>query len=496
VWYSCEFISSNSIRKADPVLQSHDPALIDAVVTQLSLIRKAGVPLTVVLMRGIILGHIRHRCPKILTAKLKKDGTPFECSESYVRSFVQEHLNWTPQVATRAAQKIPVDAKQQCRRTFLRMVHAVLTCGIQHAGLCMNFDQTQIVVQDNRAKTFAKKGSKQVPVVGKEEKRAWTCVVGVVNNGDLLPFQIIVQGATSAVHPQASAPSTSEARATGHDWDHNPKTYWSNQTTMRHYVMYFIVLYFTRKKEELGYLLDQVCIVLLDVWSVHQSLEFRRWICATYPWLWLIYVPGGLTLLFQPCDVGVQRWLKHALRRFQLEDIVEETTTFLDNGGDPLKMKLETRIGVLRNRLVRWFVETHKAINKPQLVLNAWKNCIVGEFNLSFNSVSSIEAARLYATLKQTDPELWEELNCDSDLKNSSDDVHPAVPEDNSECPFDDADADVDDNTDDSARDALAAPALPHSPQPRHEDPAKAERLNALPDIFDFDNVNLSKCAT
>jgi hypothetical protein len=37
----------------------------------------------------------------------------------------------------------------------------------------------QIVVMDNWAKTMDQKGLKQVSVVGKEEKQAWTCVIGV-----------------------------------------------------------------------------------------------------------------------------------------------------------------------------------------------------------------------------------------------------------------------------------------------------------------------------
>jgi hypothetical protein len=466
------------------ITQAHDPILVAAILNQLRLIRLAGAPLSVFLIRGLILGHIRHRCPELLEARLKCDGSLFKCSESFVRKFIHEHLNWTPRAATRAAQKLPHDALLQCYRTFMRMVHIVMTCGIRHPGLRINFDQTQVVVQDTRARTYAERGSKQVDVAGKEEKRAWTCVTGISDNGDTLPFQVICEGATTEVHPPPSSPGMDKAKMLGIGWDHNRKNYWSNQETMQHYFTDFIVPYFVRKKLELGYGTDQICIVYLDAWSVHRSQELRLWVRKTHPWLYLVYVPGNLTGLFQPCDVGIQRFFKHAVRRAQLADTVKETVNYLDEGGDPFKFKLDTRICTLRKRSVMWFVDGFEAINDPDLVLCAWRQCNVGDFDLSFESVTSLAAAQAYTGLRQSDAELYDQLQASPELEVDGDDAG---------CPFEDQDAHIDDGADDSALEHSDLLALHMAGSDLADTGAAlagvevaAEELDLEPTAFDF----------
>jgi hypothetical protein len=74
----------------------------------------------------------------------------------------------------------------------------------------------------------------------------------------------------------------------------------------------------------------------------------------TYPWIILDYVPGGLTGLWQVCDVGIQRPFKQALRQAQLEDVVTETMSHLQDGVDPSAIRLDVTIGTLRDRSPRW----------------------------------------------------------------------------------------------------------------------------------------------
>jgi hypothetical protein len=445
-------------------------------------------------MRGLILGHIHHYRPELLHARVKADGSFFKCSEAFVKKFVQQHLNWTPRAATRAAQKMPIDALTQCFRTAMRMVHAFSKGDIRHRGLCLNFDQTQVVAQDNRALTYDVKGKKQIDVIGKTEKRAWTCVVGVSDDGEVLPFQIIVQGATKDVHPPSTARQMNRAKKLGFEWDHNRSTYWSNQDTMRRYVSRFIVPFFARKKRELGYAVDQVCLVYLDVWSVHRSQEFRNWVRATYPWLWLIYVPGNLTGLFQVCDVGIQRPFKLAVRRAQLQDLVHATTRHLDRGGDETDFSLETRIGPLRSMSVGWFLAGYEAINNRDLVMRAWERCRVGDLNLSFDCLSGVEALRAYSRLRTTDRALWEELNMRDESEEPvalSEDIESEDELDIQDCPFEDPDADIDDAADDSALEPADLIAQLVSSEPcidlAMQIDAPAEELDVELASFDFE---------
>jgi hypothetical protein len=269
------------------------------------------------------------------------------------------------------------------------MVHVIFTCGITHPGLRVNADQTQVLVQDNHSSIFDEKGKKQVFVTGKMEKCAWTCGVGVLDSCKLLPFQIIVQGATKNVHPLSTAPRTSRARQMGIEWNHTRKMYWSDQTTMHHYVTQFIVPYFECKKRKLGYSPKQVCIFYINTWSVHWSLEFWRWVCKTYPWLWLIHVPANLTGLIQPCDVGIQCPFKLSICGPQLQDMVDTTVHHLNTGGSAVDFKLDTRIRPLCNQSVGWFIDAYDAINNINLVKRAWDQSRAGKLNSSFKSLTS-----------------------------------------------------------------------------------------------------------
>jgi hypothetical protein len=95
------------------------------------------------------------------------------------------------------------------------------------------------------------------------------------------------------------------------------------------------------------------CIVLLDAWSVHCSIELCTWIKTTYPWIELHYVPGGCTSLFQPCNVGMQQPFKQAIKQAQLADTVATTLKHLSSdsaGADAAAFKLDVTIGQLRKQ--------------------------------------------------------------------------------------------------------------------------------------------------
>jgi hypothetical protein len=171
----------------------------------------------------------------------------------------------------------------QLYRTFFRLVYACWRRKIKDAALLVNFDQTQVVVQSQGNSTFAKQGSKQVGVVGKEEKRAWTAVVGVAASGDVLPLQIVMEGKTDRSLPKADGPMMDEAESRGFKWALNPTTHWCSFATMTDYFTDILVPWFTKAKRRLNLPKDQTCIVLPDAWSVHRGVELRTWIKTTYP---------------------------------------------------------------------------------------------------------------------------------------------------------------------------------------------------------------------
>ncbi|KZT31979.1 hypothetical protein SISSUDRAFT_965602, partial [Sistotremastrum suecicum HHB10207 ss-3] len=206
-------------------------------------------------------------------------------------------MKWSLRRGTRAAQKTPENVDENnryMRRAFFRMAASIEMHDINQAGFLVNTDQTQVVYGMGPKLTWSQTGAKQVDVLGSEEKRAFTLVVGVSASGDALPFQAIFAGKTTESQPSKKARSRTEADEHGFKFESGGKTYWSTQESMRKYVIDILVPYFERQRC-LHNRLTQKCMWLIDCWSVHRSQEFRDWMRENYPWIIIMYVPAGCT---------------------------------------------------------------------------------------------------------------------------------------------------------------------------------------------------------
>jgi hypothetical protein len=81
--------------------------------------------------------------------------------------------------------------------------------------------------------------------------------------------------------PQHSNPMMDEVKVCGFQWALNPDAYWSNYKTMKAYFDNILVPWFTRAKTTLELPANQPCIVILDAWSLHRSLQFCTWVADT-----------------------------------------------------------------------------------------------------------------------------------------------------------------------------------------------------------------------
>jgi hypothetical protein len=229
---------------------------------------------------------------------------------------------------------------------------------IPHPAFRVNMNQMQVVHQMGGGLTFDVIGASQGPALGVEDKQAFTLVVSVSASGDLLPFQAIFQGNTNQSTPSKEAHRQNEVDAKGFHFEYSgTETYWSTVVTMKAWVTKILEPYWRAKMLEIN-VVSQDCVLQLDDWKVHRSREFTGWMKEQYPWITLDFVPGGCTSLWQPCDVGIQRPLKLAIKRYQQADIVQEVLTQLRNDVPPHCV-----------RAVNWLVSAHDEINKPDIIL-------------------------------------------------------------------------------------------------------------------------------
>ncbi|KIO20133.1 hypothetical protein M407DRAFT_16027 [Tulasnella calospora MUT 4182] len=209
-------------------------------------------------------------------------------------------MHWSERRATRAAQKVPANWVDQMQELRLRLAWYIKEYDIP-PELIINFDQTNIVYSHGSSTTWAPTGSKQVAVVGLEEKRAFTVVVGVTCAGQAVPFQVIYKGATTASVPSPAATSYTDCRNLGFRFlPSGTETYWASFETMVMYLRDIIEPFVSRAKEKLGLPDEQKTILLMDAWAVHRSRQFLDHLASNYPNFLPAFVPAGCTGYSQP----------------------------------------------------------------------------------------------------------------------------------------------------------------------------------------------------
>ncbi|RPA71116.1 hypothetical protein BJ508DRAFT_198571, partial [Ascobolus immersus RN42] len=204
-------------------------------------------------------------------------------------------LNWVVRSPTNAAYKLPDNWDYLCLLCFYRISQAVANEQV-YQSLLINIDQTGVLLNPGGdMHTYDKKGVKQVLTLGKGEKRAFTALLGITGEGDLLPSQCIWQGVTSGSLPLQRIRQPLEDL--GHRFAVNPsknRSHFSTLNSMMEYFKDIIAPHRQRSIEKHGLNDDAKCIILLDCWSVHTSepfLEFTR----TLDWLIVIFVPARCT---------------------------------------------------------------------------------------------------------------------------------------------------------------------------------------------------------
>jgi hypothetical protein len=107
-------------------------------------------------------------------------------------------------------------------------------------------------------------------------------------------------------------------------------------------------------------------VVFIDIYPVHIGEEFRSHVFKKYPYIILIFVPGGCTGLLQPADIGLPRVSKHILKQDLLDYLVDVFKTQSANGVAPKDLKFPSSLPVLRNATVRGLVKLYDFFQTPE----------------------------------------------------------------------------------------------------------------------------------
>lgn len=103
--------------------------------------------------------------------------------------------------------------------------------------LYANSDQLQVLFAPGDKVTWAEKGLKQVAIANIEEKHAFTVMVTITSDGNLLPIQAIYSRKTSCSCPLPNSPHHKDLINAGClIQESGTTTYWSNLRTMKDFV--------------------------------------------------------------------------------------------------------------------------------------------------------------------------------------------------------------------------------------------------------------------
>jgi hypothetical protein len=173
----------------------------------------------------------------------------------------KSRMNFVKRKATKAARKVPTDFPE-IKLAFLKRI---VDCVQEHnipPELIINWDQTGAKYVLTSAWTLAEEGSRQVDVIGKEDKREMTLLLSCTMTGFLLPPHLIYCGKTNKCHPNITFPP---------GWDiHHSENHWSTEATMLHFIDYVLVPYVQSTKQELGLDKDHFSLALFDVFAAHR----------------------------------------------------------------------------------------------------------------------------------------------------------------------------------------------------------------------------------
>jgi hypothetical protein len=380
--------------------------------------RAAGAPINSRIIRWVMLAVLQEAKPALLLQ--------YKLSQPFISGWARQQLEWRWRARTTAASKLPADWEAQgvlmAKRTAALMeMHSV------HPSLVINADQTGVKLVPSSAWTYEKRNSSSVATVGAEDKRQITACLSSALSGDMLPLQLIFQGKTNRSLPEKTAASIASLCHITFSENH-----WSSQSTMQQYISEIIMPYAETCIRKHRLHADAHIILMLDVWAVHKSEEFRRFLRTQHPRIHLVFVPANCTSKLQVADVALQRPFKHGITRRFNEWAVQQIQQQIQTGNvvglaDLLKM------ATIKPLALQWCIESWNVLKeRHDLITNAWHKCCLSLFNV-MDPAKRIEAVAAVARqeLEHTHVPAEEEeqddatsFDSDEDSNNDADSEH------------------------------------------------------------------------
>uniref|UniRef100_A0A914USD6 DDE-1 domain-containing protein n=1 Tax=Plectus sambesii TaxID=2011161 RepID=A0A914USD6_9BILA len=303
-------------------------------------------------------------------AQYRLEGEEILSKRSFFQSLMRR-MGFVKRKGTKAAKKLPRNF-DELRQNFFTKISPLVKAHEIPDQLIINFDQTGISIIPMSSYTMEKEGARQVPVIGKDEKRQTTVVFAVSLAGELLPPQLIYGGKTDACHPKYRFP---------HDWlsDHT-ENHWSMVASMVRYARSIVIPYVCAQRLKLGLSEEKVALVIFDTCNTHHHNDQMHQLLKDNN-IEFVYVPTACTGELQPLDAesGPNAIFKRLLKTKFSMWYSQEPMEKLQISDEPQDITVLLSLNVLKPLHATWVEEAFINLQKHDLKV-CWSNTGIASF--------------------------------------------------------------------------------------------------------------------
>eukprot|EP00058_Branchiostoma_floridae_P006720 XP_002592208.1 hypothetical protein BRAFLDRAFT_84636 [Branchiostoma floridae] len=317
-----------------------------------------------VVNRAVIMSTAKGIIMRRDRSLLKEYGGHIEITKAWVNSLLVR-MNYVKRKATKAARKLPADFDES-RATFLTRVSETVAELEIPEEMVINWDQTGVNIVPVGDWTLEEAGARQVPVVGKEDKRQITLLLAISLSGQLLPPQVLYQGKTDKCHASFNFPE---------EWDvYHTTSHWSNTDSMERYVETVVKPYMAAQRERLGLEEDHPGMAIFDVYKAHRTPVLLAQLKAAN--IQPVFVPASCTGELQPLDAdgSINDALKKDLTQSFSDFYAEKVAAALEAGTSIENVKVDLRLSAIKPLHANWLLgAVDRLATKPDVIARGWE---------------------------------------------------------------------------------------------------------------------------
>ena len=324
-----------------PMLGQYDAMVLDLLLDLRSASNAVNKSVFEICIRSVLKTHAPH--------KLVENGGDIDPKSDSLRTSFWRRHGLVKRRATSTRANLTENEQQERKDEFIRSVTERVREHDIPDDLIWNVDETNLRVRPSHHYTMALRGTQNISITGRSDKRNVTGVIAINRAGQVAPPQVIYGGLTKRCLPkQGTYPPGYHATYT--------KKHWSTAFSKLDWAKRILVpeVKKTRRRLNLAEGEDHALLIFDHHTSnirnpgLYKLLEENR--------IFYQLVPPSMTSVCQPCDQQPNAILKRELRELWTIFQTNEIINWVNAGNDVADYKVDATWTYLKHRHAAWIV--------------------------------------------------------------------------------------------------------------------------------------------